>query len=129
MKPFALREVEARLNALHKRNTGRVTSKTLQAGDLTLDRRTLAVRFARHNVKLPPKSLHLLEILMTEPGRVFSRSELQAQLWGNAQETSDTLRSQMHLLRRALIKAGGYDPIDTVHGLGYRIAAHVCATR
>jgi DNA-binding response OmpR family regulator len=123
VKPFALKEIEARLAALHKRTTGRVTSKTLTAGDVSLDRRTLNVRFAGRDVKLPPKCLRLLEILMTEPGRVFSRSELEAQVWGDTQETSDTLRSHMHLLRRALVEGGGYDPIDTVHGLGYRISA------
>jgi DNA-binding response OmpR family regulator len=124
VKPFALKELEARATALHKRQSGRVTPRTLVAGALTLDPRTLAIRFAGKDVKLPPKCIRLLEIMMAEPGRVFSRAELEGAIWGEAQETSDTLRSHMRLLRRALTEAGEYDPIETVHGLGYRLLTH-----
>jgi DNA-binding response OmpR family regulator len=124
VKPFALKEIEARLNALHKRSARRVTAKVLVAGDLTLDPRTLSIRFVGADVKLPPKCIKLLELLMSEPGRVFSRSDLEHAVWGDAQETSDTLRSHMHLLRRALAEGGHYDPIETVHGLGYRLLTH-----
>lgn len=122
VKPFSLREVEARLSALHKRHAGRMAPRELKVGDLTFDPRTLSVRFAGAAVKLPPKGIRLLELLMSEPGRVFSRAELETAVWGDAQPTSDTLRSQMHILRRALSAAGGFDPIETVHGLGYRLA-------
>jgi len=122
VKPFALKEVEARLTALHKRHAGRVAQRPLTAGDITFDPRTLAVRFRGADVsKLSPKCLRLLETLMAEPERVFSRKELETAVWGDAQETSDTLRSHMHVLRRELSQAGGYDPIENVHGLGYRV--------
>jgi DNA-binding response OmpR family regulator len=124
VKPFALKELEARLLALHKRTINRVTSKVLVAGDLTLDTRTLSVRFSGDEVKLPPKCIRMLEFLMSDPERVFSRSELELEVWGEAQETSDTLRSHMHILRRGLADAGHYDPIETVHGLGYRLLTH-----
>ena len=124
VKPFALKEVEARLTALHRRAGGRVTHKVLAAGDLTLDRRTLAIRFSGKEVRLPPKCVKLLETMMTEPERLFSRAELENAVWGGEQETSDTLRSHMHTLRRALVDAGGYDPIQTVHALGYRLLTH-----
>ena len=121
VKPFALREVEARLVAMHKRHSGKVTSRTLKTGDLTFDPKTMSINFAGAGVKLPPKCIRLLALMMGEPGRVFSRKELESGVWGGAQETSDTLRSHMHELRRALIRAGGYDPIETIHGLGYRL--------
>ncbi len=121
VKPFALKEVEARLTALHKRHSGKVTARALEAGALHLDPRALVVRFEGHEVKLPPKCIRLLEVLMGEPGRVFSRKEVESAVWGEAQETSDTLRSHLHILRRTLVQAGGYDPIETVHGLGYRL--------
>jgi DNA-binding response OmpR family regulator len=124
VKPFALKELEARLVALHKRSGGRVTDRVLTAGDLSLDPRSLVTRFAGAEVKLPPKCIRLLELMIAQPGRVFSRAELEHAVWGDAQETSDTLRSHMHLLRRALLEAGGYDPIETVHGLGYRLLEH-----
>jgi DNA-binding response OmpR family regulator len=121
VKPFALKEVEARLTALHKRNSGRVTQKLLVAGELTLDPRTLEIRFGSSEVKLPPKCIKLLETMMAEPGRLFSRTQLESAVWGDTQETSDSLRSHMHILRRTLVDAGGRDPIETVHGLGYRL--------
>jgi DNA-binding response OmpR family regulator len=121
VKPFALKEVEVRLLALHKRSRGRMSSKTLIAGDLSLDPRTLLIRFAGVQVKLPPKCIKLLETMLNEPGRLFSRAQLEDAVWGDAQETSDTLRSHMHILRRTLIECGGYDPIETSHGLGYRL--------
>ena len=121
VKPFALTELDARLSALHKRHTRQVTRKMLAAGELTLDPETFAIRFAGNDVKLPPKCVRLLETLMARPNRVFSRSELETAVWGEEQETSNTLRSHLHVLRRELVSAGGYDPIENVHGLGYRL--------
>lgn len=123
VKPFSLKEVEARLTALHKRSSGQVTSHLLQAGTLTLDPRTMTVCFGGNEVRLPPKALRILELLMREPGRVISREEIERQVWGEEQETSDALRSHLHMLRRALTAAGGHDPIETLHGIGYRVLA------
>ena len=125
VKPFALREVEARLVAMHKRHSGKVTTRMLETGDLSFDPKTMSINFAGSTVKLPPKCIRLLALMLGEPGRVFSRKELESGVWGDTQETSDTLRSHMHELRRALIRAGGYDPIETVHGLGYRLITRV----
>ncbi len=119
IKPFALKEVEARLLAMHKRHIGKVANRKLEFDKLSFDPKTLTIRFENNNVKLPPKCIRLLALMMSEPGRVFSREELELEAWEDVQETSDTLRSHMHILRRALTKAGGYDPIETVHGLGY----------
>jgi len=121
VKPFSLEEVEARLMALHRRRSGRVVARELRAGDLRFNPITLEVGFAGKAVKLPPKCIRLLETLMTQPNRVFTRSELEIAVWGEEQETSDTLRGHMHILRRALANTGGYDPIQTVHGMGYHI--------
>ena len=69
------------------------------------------------------RPLRLLQVLMGQPNRVFSRKELEAEVWGREQDTSDTLRSHMHVLRRELSQAVGEDPIENVHGLGYRLVA------
>lgn len=121
VKPFSLKEVEARLLALHKRASGRITPRPLEHGALCLDPRTMAVQWAGAEVRLPPKCLAILELLLREPSRVVSRDEIERQVWGEAQETSDTLRSHLHTLRRALVAAGGSDPIETLHGIGYRL--------
>ena len=125
VKPFALKEVEARLTALHRRHTGKSTQRILKVGALTLDPRTLRVSFQDKEVKLPPKCLRLLEIIMAQPDKVHTRDELEYAAWGDQQQTSDTLRTHMHILRRALTQAGGVDPIETVHGMGYRLRAGV----
>jgi len=124
VKPFALKEVEARLIAMHKRRGGKVTNCLLETGDLSFDPKTLFIQFAGASVKLPRKSLRLLAVMLGEPGRVFSRRELEWEVWGSELATSETLRSHMHELRRALSRAGGYDPIETVHRFGYRLITH-----
>ena len=124
VKPFSLKEVEARLLSMNRRSSGRIAPRTLEAGALSLDPKTMAVRFAGNNVKLPPKCLRILELLMREPGRVISREEIERLVWGESQETSDTLRSHLHTLRRVLTAAGGQDPVETLHGIGYRLRAN-----
>ena len=124
VKPYSLKEVEARLLSMNRRSSGRIAPRTLEAGALSLDPKTMAVRFAGNNVKLPPKCLRILELLMREPGRVISREEIERLVWGEYQETSDTLRSHLHTLRRVLTAAGGHDPVETLHGIGYRLRAN-----
>jgi DNA-binding response OmpR family regulator len=123
VKPFALREVEARLRALTKRYQGRVTDRVLTVGDLSFDPSTLEITRAGTLVRLPPKCTRLLEYLMQRPGHVFARAELEIAVWGDTLESGETLRSHVHLLRRALARPDCLDPIETVHGLGYRLVA------
>ena len=121
VKPFALAEIEARLLALTRRARGPTGPRRLCCGDLELDPQTLAVSRAGVAVKLPRKALQLLELFMRAPGRVLRREELERALWGEARETGEALRAQMHLLRRALAATPGGDPFENVHGIGYRL--------
>lgn len=123
VKPFSLKEVGARLAALIKRHQGQVVPGALRCGDITLDPRTLEVERAGRPVRLPRKCLHLLQLLMAAPGQVLRRAELESAVWGEPLPDSDTLRSHMHTLRRALGADGGANPIETVHGIGYRIGS------
>jgi DNA-binding response OmpR family regulator len=95
VKPFALKEVEARLVAMHKRHGGKVTSRTLETGDLTFDPKTLSILFAGTGVKLPPKCIRLLALMMGEPGRVFSRRSLN-QSMGRCTGPIDTCAPHAH---------------------------------
>jgi DNA-binding response OmpR family regulator len=121
VKPFSLKEVGARLTALIKRYNGQVTQATLSCADVRFDLTTLAVERAGRPLKLPPKCLHLLRILMQAPNRVFGRAELETVVWGEQLPDSDTLRAHVYTLRRALTARGEDDLIETVHGLGYRL--------
>ena len=123
VKPFALREVEARLKALVSRRRGRVIDRKLVSGTIEFDTSSLAVAVDGRPVHLSRKCLRLLVMMMTEPNRVYSRAELEQELWGEEHPQSDSLRSHMHMLRRALTDTRGHSPIETVHGVGYRFAA------
>lgn len=123
VKPFSLREVDARLSALIKRYRGRVASMDLRFADVRLDLSAMTVERAGHPVKLPPKCLQLLRILMQSPARMFTRAELESEVWGEELPDSDTLRAHVYTLRRALCGQGEFDVIETVHGIGYRLVA------
>lgn len=122
VKPFMLREVEARLKALVRRHSGRVTDRRMVVDDLEYDPANLSVRFDGHTVQLSRKCLRLLETLLAAPNRVFPRAELEHAVWGNEPPLTDSLRSHMHTLRRTLTDARGWSPIENVHGVGYRFA-------
>ena len=124
VKPFALKEVEARLDALHRRHAHRVTKRPLTAGSIVLDPQTMSVTAAGKVVTLPPKCVRLLQAILAEPERIHSRAGLESAAWGKPQDSSDSLRVHMHLLRRALTEAAGYDPVKTVRGAGYRLDIH-----
>ena len=119
-KPFALAEVEARLLALHRRAIGAIVDKESRLGPLRLDRRTREVHVGDLPVRLMPRAMLLLERLMRVPGEVVSRRELERLLWPDDDAAPDALRSQVYLLRRALSEAG-YDGLETVHGVGFRL--------
>ena len=121
-KPFELRELEARIAALHKRRGGRASARELRHGRIAFNTASLTVTVGGAAVKLPPKALKLLELLLSQPERVFSRAELETAVWGDRLPSSETLRSQMHILRRAFLHVGASDPIENVHGMGYRLA-------
>lgn len=121
-KPFALAEVDVRIRALHRRASGSVVPQASVAGSLRLDRRSWQVTIAGQVVKLMPRSMQLLERLMRRPGEVVRREELERLLWPEGEPPGDALRSQVYLLRRALSDAG-FDGLETVHGVGFRLKA------
>ncbi|ARP89196.1 two-component system response regulator [Bordetella genomosp. 9] len=123
-KPFALAEVEARLHALIHRASGTVGNPVRRWGPLSYDSRTRMVSVNGKPVHLPRKSCVIIDALLRDPGRVVPRTELESLLWGNEPPSSDALRSQVHLLRKALSDAG-FDGIETVHGTGWRLVADV----
>jgi DNA-binding response OmpR family regulator len=122
VKPFAMAEVAVRIAALHRRARGATVEDVLATGALRLDRRTHEASFDGTALRLGPMSMRLLERLLRDPGRVVPRSELEAALWPDDPPGGDVLRGQVHLLRRALA-AAGFTGLETVHGVGWRIAA------
>ncbi|HYO27582.1 MAG TPA: response regulator transcription factor [Azonexus sp.] len=121
-KPFALKEVEARLQALLRRSGGRAAAERLVFGALTFDPAAQTVTLGDATLTLPPKAIRLIEVLLQQPQRVFSRRELEIAIWGRPQESSDNLRSVLHTLRRALPEAAPVEIVN-VHGLGYKLVS------
>ncbi|TCS37971.1 DNA-binding response OmpR family regulator [Paucimonas lemoignei] len=121
VKPFALREVEARIVALVKRAQGRVVEAAQRLGDLEYDPFSGVATWRKQALRLPPKCLKLLQTMLAQPGRLFSRDELEQIVWGQPQASSDTLRSHLSQLRRELTLEDDRSMIETVHGRGYRL--------
>lgn len=124
VKPFALREVEARVTALVKRAHGKVVETQLRTGELCYDPFSGVATWQGKPLRLSPKSVKLLVTMLTRPGRLFTREELEHAVWGEQQANSDTLRSHMSQLRKELSLPDGKSLIENVHGRGYRLVEH-----
>ena len=121
VKPFALQELHARLQALHNRSR-RNTDNLLTVGDLTMNRATLQVHRAGRRVDLNPAGMKILQRLMEVAPSVVARGDLETLLWADEQPDGDALRSHLYKLRQAVDSPFDSPLIHTVHRIGYRIA-------
>lgn len=122
VKPFALREVDARLHALVRRAQTREVGDVLRVGDLSFDQVTLKVMRGDRGLELPPIPLKILEILMRFSPRVLPRDELERAIWGDSPPDSDALRAHLHILRNIVDKQADRALIKTLRGIGYQIS-------
>ncbi len=127
-KPFGMRELVARIRAVLRRASAEVDlSEVLRVGGVTLDRTSRQVQIDDLPVHLTPSEFDLLAILMTSPGRVYSRMDLLEELQGTAFEgiarTIDVHISNL----RTKIEPDPANPIyiETVYGLGYRFCKDI----
>ncbi|HRE21086.1 MAG TPA: response regulator transcription factor [Rhabdaerophilum sp.] len=119
VKPFDFRELEARVRALLRRQTGNSTN-IVRCGLLVIDRAGRVATLDGRPLDLTRRELTLLEILAARPGRVFPKDELIDQLFGLDDEPSENAVEQhMARLRRKI--AGGGVEIRTLRGLGYQM--------
>lgn len=121
VKPFALQELHARLQALYKRGH-RKADNLLTVGDLTMNRFTLQVQRAGRRVDLSPACMKLLQRLMEQAPSVVSREDLETLLWADEPPDGDALRSHLYKLRQAIDRPFDNPLIHTVHRIGYRIS-------
>ena len=121
-KPFALPELEVRLEALIARGAGRRRHRVLQVADLQLDLVTLETTRSGRLLHLYPACRRLLEVLMQHSPAVVTRDRLEEAVWGDDPPDGDMLRSHIYDLRRQV--DGGFDAklIHTVPRVGYRLA-------
>ncbi|MAN76605.1 phosphate regulon transcriptional regulator PhoB [Pelagibacterium flavum] len=120
VKPFSLPELMARINALLRRSNPQLIAAILKAGDIELDRTTHRVRRSGKEVHLGPTEYRLLEYLMGNPGRVYSREQLLDGVWGTDVYVDErTVDVHVGRLRKAINRGRAKDPIRTVRGAGY----------
>ncbi len=118
-KPFDLDEVAARLRALTRRSNGR-SSADLKWGELMLVPSSQTVEQAGRQVRLSRREFTILQALMSHPGAILSRAQLEDKLYGWQEEVeSNTIEVHIHHLRSKL----GPGLIETVRGLGYRLGS------
>lgn len=122
VKPFEIRELEARVRALIRRERRQVSAETLRVGDLVLDTASLRLSRGGKELMLSPIGLKLLTILMRESPRVVSRRDIEREVWGDLLPDSDTLRSHLYNLRRVIDKPFDKPLLHTIHSAGYRLA-------
>ena len=121
VKPFAMIELEARIEALLRRGrTG--GAAVLRCADLTLDIANAHAERAGRTLTLTPTELKLLEALLRAAPRLLRRSELERLLWPDQPPDSDALRTHIHGLRQAVDRPFPRALIETVRGIGYRIS-------
>ncbi len=124
VKPFSMEELVARIRAVLRRLRPSLVSEIVTVGDIEIDRTAHRVRRNGQEVHLGPTEFRLLDHLMQNPGRVFSREQLLNAVWGSdVFVEARTVDVHIGRLRKALGKHGDRNPIRTVRSAGYSLEA------
>ena len=128
-KPFSPKELMARIKAVLRRRAPQLTDDIIQIGTLVLDPSTHRVSGNGTALSIGPTEFRLLHFFMTHTERVFSRSQLLDQVWGDHVFVEErTVDVHIRRLRKALEPSGHENHIETVRGAGYRFAARLPST-
>jgi DNA-binding response OmpR family regulator len=121
VKPFDMQELEARLQAIIRRQASDAFVAKYAVDDLTLDTASAEVTRAGERIRLSKTQFEMLRLLMRESPNVVSREALERAIWGDDPPDSDALRSHLYNLRRLVDKPFGQELIETLPGRGFRI--------
>jgi len=120
VKPYDVRELQARLRAIMRRHLEGGDGRVLRFGDLELDPDLHAARYGDRVIELTRTEYQLLELLMLNPRRVLSSELIYDRVWGyDFGRSGNALRVYIGYLRRKLEAGGESRLIQTVHGVGY----------
>lgn len=125
-KPFEFEELLARLEALARRGQGMPITRPshLQVADVVLDRESMRASRAGETLNLTARELALLELLMSAPGRLFSRERILSSVWGlNEDPLTNVVDVYIRRLRSKIDEGRATPLIQTMRGLGYRMEA------
>ena len=119
LKPFAMKELAARLRALLRR-PGRILGSVLDLGDLSFDTAALQVRVNGAPIAISRRETTALELLMRRAGEVVSKAALEDILYGLSQDVNpNAVEAVISRLRKRLESAGATTTIHTLRGIGY----------
>jgi DNA-binding response OmpR family regulator len=122
-KPFSFLVLVARLRALIRRG-GPVRPSVLAAGDLSLDPATRTVRRGDDEITLTPREFGLLHFLLRHRGDVVSKTDILESVWdANYEGDDNVVEVYVGYLRRKIDHPFGRHAIETLRGMGYRLAA------
>ncbi len=122
-KPFAPRELVARIEAVLRRSRPDVAKAVMKIGELTLDPSAYRAEAGGKVLELAPTEFRLLRVLMSHPDRVYSRSQLLDMVWRDNLDVGErTVDMHVSNLRKALETRGLGRLIQTVRGVGYRMS-------
>lgn len=121
VKPFSVKELEVRLEAIVKRSQHQGASRLLQVADLQYDSDTMSATRGGQKLELNPIQRKVLQTLLLNTHRVVSREELETLIWGDELPDNDVLRTHIYNLRNVVDKPFAEKLIHTVHGAGYRL--------
>jgi len=117
-KPFSPRELVARVKVVLRRVAGDANAEMIRVENVSLDRSNYKVQIEAREISLTPTEFEIMAILMSQPGRIFSRNQLLNAVHGVAFESYErAIDSHIRNLRRKLEPD---DLIITVHGVGYK---------
>lgn len=120
-KPFAMRELEARISALHRRIRP-VLGSPLRVGPLTYDPKSMIATRGGHQAVLTVAQSQILVTLMTQSPSVVTYDKLLRLLWNDHSGDRAALHTHMHALRSQIDRDFDVPLIQTVRGIGYRLA-------
>ncbi|MEA2681756.1 MAG: two-component system, OmpR family, response regulator [Chloroflexota bacterium] len=122
VKPFAFAELLARVRALGRREVAGSAANRLTVGEISLDLKTREVWRAEELVELTPKEFALLEYFMRHPNQVLSGQQIADHVWSYEFDgLTNRVAVYVSYLRRKLGNGSRPSPIQTVHGVGYRL--------
>jgi two-component system response regulator MprA len=120
VKPYDVRELQARLKAIMRRNLEDGDGRVMRFGDLELDPDAHAARIGGREVELTRTEFQLLELFLLNPRRVLTSDLIYDRVWGyDFGPSGNALRVYIGYLRRKLEAEGEPRLIQTVHGVGY----------
>jgi DNA-binding response OmpR family regulator len=124
IKPFAFAELLARIRALSRRESPSSVGNRLVVGEISLDLKTREVRRGEKRIDLTPKEFALLEYFMRHPNQVLSGQQIADHVWSyDFDGLTNRVAVYVSYLRKKLEAKEGSAPIQTVHGVGYRLVA------